>query len=59
MNDVRNPDFTMALKLNLPPSYALIHRVWLGGIAVLCQLDATVSMRRELEDWVPEFADAS
>jgi predicted unusual protein kinase regulating ubiquinone biosynthesis (AarF/ABC1/UbiB family) len=55
MQDVRNPDFTMALKLNLPPNYALIHRVWLGCIAVLCQLDATVPMRRELEDWVPTF----
>ncbi len=57
LNDVRNPDFTMGLKLNLPPSYALIHRVWLGGIAVLCQLDATVPMRAELDEWVPEFAE--
>lgn len=58
MNDVRNPDFTIALKLNLPPSYALIHRVWLGCIAVLCQLDATVPMRAELEAWAPGFAPA-
>ncbi len=57
LNDVRNPDFTMGLKLNLPPSYALIHRVWLGGIAVLCQLDSTVPMRAELQEWVPEFAE--
>ena len=42
MNDIKNPDFTIAFKLNLPPTYALIHRVWLGGIGVLCQLDATV-----------------
>jgi predicted unusual protein kinase regulating ubiquinone biosynthesis (AarF/ABC1/UbiB family) len=55
MQDVRNPDFTMGLKLNLPPSYALIHRVWLGSIGVLCQLDATVPMRAELEQWVPTF----
>ncbi|MCF8528130.1 MAG: AarF/ABC1/UbiB kinase family protein [Candidatus Nanopelagicales bacterium] len=55
MNDVKNPDFTMALKLNLPPSYALIHRVWLGCIAVLCQLDAHVPMRGELEAWAPGF----
>jgi len=58
MNDVRNPDFTIALKLNLPPSYALIHRVWLGCIAVLCQLDATVPMRQELRDWAPGFVEA-
>jgi len=55
LNDVKNPDFTMGLKLNLPPSYALIHRVWLGCIAVLCQLDATVPMRHDLEEWVPSF----
>ena len=58
MNDVRNPDFTIGIKLNLPPSYALIHRVWLGSIAVLCQLDATVPMRSELERWVPTFASS-
>ena len=50
--------FTIGLKLNLPPSYALIHRVWLGCIAVLCQLDATVPMRAELEEWAPGFAAA-
>jgi predicted unusual protein kinase regulating ubiquinone biosynthesis (AarF/ABC1/UbiB family) len=55
MNDMKNPDFNIAFKLNLPPSYALIHRVWLGCISVLCQLDATVPMRSELEAWVPEF----
>lgn len=57
LNDVKNPDFTIGLKLNLPPSYALIHRVWLGCIAVLCQLDATVPMRAELDAWVPGFTD--
>lgn len=57
LNDVKNPDFTIGLKLNLPPSYALIHRVWLGCIAVLCQLDATVPMRAELDEWVPGFTD--
>jgi predicted unusual protein kinase regulating ubiquinone biosynthesis (AarF/ABC1/UbiB family) len=58
MNDMRNPDFTIALKLNLPASYALIHRVWIGCIAVLCQLDATVPLRGELERWVPSFTAA-
>jgi predicted unusual protein kinase regulating ubiquinone biosynthesis (AarF/ABC1/UbiB family) len=58
MNDIRNPDFNIGFKLNLPPSYALIHRVWLGSIGVLCQLDATVPMRAELEQWVPTFSAA-
>lgn len=55
INDIRDPDFVVGMKLNLPPSYALIHRVWLGGIGVLCQLQATVPMRAELERWVPGF----
>ena len=59
LNDVRNPDFMIGLKLNLPPSYALIHRVWLGSIGVLCQLDATVPMRSELERWLPTFTAAA
>lgn len=54
-SDFRDPDFTVALKLNLPPEYALIHRVWLGGIGVLCQLGATVPMRGEIEKWVPGY----
>jgi len=57
LNDIRNPDFTVGLKLNLPPSYALIHRVWLGTIGVLCQLGATVPMRAELEQWAPGFVE--
>ena len=55
VNDYRDPDFTIGLKLNLPPEYALIHRVWLGGIGVLCQLGATVPMRAEIERWVPGY----
>ena len=55
LNDVRGPGFTIGLKLNLPPSYALIHRVWLGCVGVLCQLEATVSIRSELERWAPGF----
>ena len=56
INDIRDPDFVVGMKLNLPPSYALIHRVWLGGIGVLCQLESTIPMRAELQQWVPGFA---
>jgi predicted unusual protein kinase regulating ubiquinone biosynthesis (AarF/ABC1/UbiB family) len=56
LNDPRNPDFSVGFKINLPPSYMLIHRTWLGGIAVLSQMDATVPMRGELERWLPSFA---
>ena len=57
INDVRGPDFAIGLKINLPPSYALIHRVWLGSIGVLCQLDATVPVRGEIKRWVPDFTE--
>jgi len=46
-----------ALKLNLPPEYMLVHRVWVGGIGVLCQLETTLKFRALLEEFVPGFAD--
>ncbi|MFE0423081.1 ABC1 kinase family protein [Streptomyces sp. NPDC058953] len=53
--DIRSPAHQMGKQLNLPPSYLLIHRVTLSTIGVLCQLNATVRLRDELEDWVPGF----
>ena len=37
INDPRRPGYTVGLKLNLPPSYLLIHRVWIGGHGVCCR----------------------
>ncbi len=48
VQDPRRPDFLVATKLNLPPDYLLIHRVWLGGIGVLSQIGGTVLMRELL-----------
>jgi predicted unusual protein kinase regulating ubiquinone biosynthesis (AarF/ABC1/UbiB family) len=45
-----------AVKINLPPSYLLIHRVWIGGIGVLSQLGATAPFRQILADSLPGFA---
>lgn len=53
--DPRNPDWAMAFKINLPPSYLLIHRTWLGSIGVLCQLGAEFSVRDEFVRWIPQF----
>ncbi|MEU2994314.1 AarF/ABC1/UbiB kinase family protein [Streptomyces griseoincarnatus] len=53
--DVRSPAHQLAKQLNLPPAYLLIHRVTLSTIGVLCQLGATVRLRDELEDWLPQF----
>ena len=46
---------TTGMKLNLPPTYMLIHRVVLGTMGVLCQLDASAPYRAEIEAWVPGF----
>jgi predicted unusual protein kinase regulating ubiquinone biosynthesis (AarF/ABC1/UbiB family) len=47
----------MARRLNLPPSYLLIHRVTIGSIGVLCQLDATAPFRRIVDEYLPGFSD--
>ncbi|MBA2640119.1 MAG: AarF/ABC1/UbiB kinase family protein [Nocardioidaceae bacterium] len=53
----RREAFATATRINLPPSYLLIHRVWIGGIGVLCQLGAEADFRSLLEDALPGFAD--
>ena len=57
VSDPRNPDFTIGLKLNLPPSYLMIHRVWLGSIGVLSQLECTIPAQGEVAKWVPGFVN--
>lgn len=55
INDPSRPQWTVGLRLNLPPEYLLIHRVWLGGIGVLCQLGGRVAVLDVLTDLLPEF----
>lgn len=55
VNDPRNPDFAVALKLDLPAEHLFTHRVWLGMVGVLCQLEATVRVRAVLQRWLPGF----
>ena len=47
---------TVMTKLNVPPVYALIHRVWMGGIAVLSQLDVRARFADVLTEYLPGFA---
>ncbi len=56
VNDPREPGYTLTLKLNLPPSYMLIHRTWLGGIGVMSQLGAEAPFRAILTESLPGFA---
>jgi predicted unusual protein kinase regulating ubiquinone biosynthesis (AarF/ABC1/UbiB family) len=58
VNDPRNPSFSIALKLNLPPDYLLIHRTWLAGVGVLCQLECEAPFRQILTESLPGFAEA-
>ena len=53
LKDPRKPNYTVGLRLNLPSEYFLIHRVWLGGIGVLCQLDSTVPGRATVNALIP------
>jgi len=53
----RGPAFQLGKNLNLPPEYLLIHRVTLGSIGVLCQLEARASYRSVVERWLPGFAE--
>lgn len=45
----------MAVKINLPRQYLLIHRVWVGGIGVLSQLGSEAPFRQILIDSLPGF----
>ena len=59
INNPKEPTYTIAVKLNLPPSYLLIHRTWLGGIGVLSQLEAEAPFREILTEYLPGFAEPS
>jgi hypothetical protein len=52
----RGPTYALGRRLNLPPQYLLIHRVTLGSIGVLCQLEANARWRAILTEWLPGFA---
>ena len=56
--NAENASGGMGLKINLPPSYLLIHRVWLGGLAVLSQLGVRAAFVEVLEEFLPGYADA-
>jgi predicted unusual protein kinase regulating ubiquinone biosynthesis (AarF/ABC1/UbiB family) len=47
----------LSRRLNLPPSYVLIHRVSTAGIGVLCQLECEGPFRAEVLKWIPGYTD--
>jgi predicted unusual protein kinase regulating ubiquinone biosynthesis (AarF/ABC1/UbiB family) len=56
IGDPRSEASRLGRQLNLPPAYLLIHRVTIGSIGVLCQLDAEAPYRSVCEEWLPGFA---
>ena len=46
-------------RLNLPPSYVLIHRVLASGLGVLCQLECEAPFRAEVLRWMPGYTDTA
>jgi hypothetical protein len=58
IGDMRSSSFDIGRRLNLPPQYLLVHRVTMGTLGVLCQLDARVPLRDIVKRWNPAtFAD--
>jgi len=57
VGDLRGPQFNTGRELNLPPHYLLVHRVTMGTLGVLCQLDADVPLRRIVQRWEPSIFD--
>jgi predicted unusual protein kinase regulating ubiquinone biosynthesis (AarF/ABC1/UbiB family) len=55
IGDPRREEAQIGRLFNLPPSYLLVHRVTLGSIAVMCQLEATVPFRALAERWLAGF----
>lgn len=55
INDPRQPGYTTTLKINLPPEYLLIHRVWLGAIGVLSQLGTEAAFADIMAESLPGF----
>ena len=55
VTDINTSNITR--KFNLPPSYALIHRMSTAGIGVLCQLECEGEFRAEVLRWVPGYLD--
>jgi predicted unusual protein kinase regulating ubiquinone biosynthesis (AarF/ABC1/UbiB family) len=57
LSDPAHPETQLAFRLNLPPEYLLIHRTFVGGVGVLCQLEAEVPFQRILDELMPGYSD--
>ncbi|MBN4925945.1 AarF/ABC1/UbiB kinase family protein [Hoyosella rhizosphaerae] len=51
--DWRGDEFRTARIFTMPAQYAMIHRVLLSAVAILCQLEVQVPLGSILRQWVP------
>lgn len=58
LQDRRNAGSKLIFRINLPPGLMLVHRTWLGAIAVLCQLEADIAFLDILQDGLPGLKSA-
>ena len=56
LTDLRAPEFSTGLQMNMPREYAMIHRVFVGSTGVLAQLGATIPARGTMLRYLPGFA---
>jgi predicted unusual protein kinase regulating ubiquinone biosynthesis (AarF/ABC1/UbiB family) len=59
LTNPKSPAYQLGRQLNLPPAYLLIHRVTLGSVGLLCQLNAKARYRSIVERWLPGFVEPS
>ena len=59
LQDPTQPEAQLVFRLNLPPEYLLVHRTLVGGVGVLCQLEAEAPFGRILTDLMPGFAESA
>lgn len=59
VGNLGSPESRVARRLNMPPSYLLIHRVTMGSLGVLCQLQATAPFREIITAYLPGFAEGT
>ncbi len=57
INDPAEQAHATMLRINLPPEFLLIHRVWLGGIGVLSQLGAEAPFAEIMAESLPGFTN--
>lgn len=53
--DWRSSEFQTARGFTMPAHYMMVHRVLLGSVAILCQLDAHASIGEVLRRWTPDI----